>query len=323
MIVEVKENKIDLTRYLPDYYWDSPQMQEIMRVSAMNMLDIMGNPNILSDPDGLWKVIFFKTTPDEYLEDWFYELGVSSKEEAIIKLSTTGTLSMEMIRSNGFRAIETYNLGVPHDGIEYGRLISWVLHQPKDYDKARKLVDYAGMAGFKYLLVANSTEGLKYPKQLLHSDVEKYMVALAKMNIIMPRFNRGDMYSSSLINLKPMSWFNPLYNFLSPVDWLNNGRFKTSFEMTTRGYGNLAIMKPKKESIVVTNSRSSLIPIDKSIIDESRIINATTKVDSRKEYSFNSPINFLDNVNWLDTVNTKQYGRIVKTRANNSTVKYA
>lgn len=232
MIVEVKENKIDLVKYLPDYYWQSPQMKEIMRVSAMNMLDIMGDPNILSDPDGLWKIIFFKTTPDEYLQDWFHELDVSSKEEAVIKLSTTGTLSMEMIRSNGFRAIETYNLGVPHDGIEYGRLISWILYDPKDVDKVKKLIDYAGMAGFKYILIPTLTEKVAFKRMKPSFSMEKHIAAETNITKMIPQVKHSATHISLYVDVrKKYTWLSPL-TFLDNVNWTDTNNTKQYSEIS-------------------------------------------------------------------------------------------
>lgn len=234
---------IDLKKYLPDYYAQSRQMKAIQDASGEQIPDIQG---------GLWKTLFLSHTPDEFLNTWLKELDVETREDGLIKLRTTGSLNREMLQKVGMKGIASHiyspedgyelsgEYGVFPDGKEYAPLISWILADPDNLENARRLVNTAGLAGFKYMIVPNFMGRIIFDPKVNVSTTRYIQTLISQPD---KKMEVGYTRYFATFFKRNRSWFNPLLTFDSKYTWL--GELPTVFGQISKSLMIYVVQKPQ------------------------------------------------------------------------------
>lgn len=222
-----------LMSYLPPYYHESRVIRAIMEAVAPEIPDAIGE---------LWRVFFLSSLHghEALQEFWRRELGGEDFYALLGKLRSGSLLNLEILREQGFDAIDTHRYSpesgyvlsgsesVFPDGEYFGPLIVDLYVVPETVAVARELVKKSSIAGSRYIFVVSyrgeartpqataelSTgiaPGVLYPDRT--TDQLSGMAVGTAVETTVSRIDSADV-------TRP-SWWSPVVTFLEPVTFLD------------------------------------------------------------------------------------------------------
>lgn len=214
---------IDLMQHLPDYYWESRIMKALMAAVGEEVPDAI---------DYLWRIFFANTCPDEAFWIWEEEYDAKGREEVYAKMRASGSLNREMLLAQGLNSVAMHTKtpeegvtlsgddGFFADGIHYGPLIAEIYAPLEKMNTARRLVNMAGMGGFRYWFVTtvqakstpeptNSTAVISIYPGIVLPSADGYLSGPA----VLTGAQIAGMFSQFYIDASRETWFSPIIAF--------------------------------------------------------------------------------------------------------------
>lgn len=221
-----------LMSYLPRYYQDSRVMRAIMEAIAPEIPDAIGE---------LWRVFFLSRTEghEELQEFWRRELEEEDFFALLGKLRSGSLLNLEILREQGFDAIDTHRYSpesgyvlsgsesVFPDGKYFGPLIVDLYAAPETVAVARELVKRSSIAGSRYIFVVRYREEAHAPKATAARTAGIAPGVIYPNRTTDPVSGRPVRTAiettvsrlDSAVVTRP-SWWSPVVTFLEPVIFL-------------------------------------------------------------------------------------------------------